>query len=107
MSATSDFYVRDTTTPFGAVLALVAEELDAALGRFGSIASPHEGKAVIEEELDELWLHVKANTGTTNAACEEAIQVAAMGLRYALDLCDPLAALSKREAVSTHSESAA
>lgn len=50
--------------------------------------SPHEGWAVIREELDELWEEVRRKGGGRNAAARwEAIQVAAMGLRYALDLC--------------------
>lgn len=87
-----EFYVADKSTPFGAALALVADELSKALARFASFNSAHEGKAVIEEELDELWEHVKANTGVTDEARTEAIQVAAMALRYVIDLCDPLAA---------------
>jgi hypothetical protein len=68
------------------LLQLVAVELDRALDRFPTLNGPHEGKAVIEEELDELWEHVKANTGRTMAARREAIQVAAMALRYVLDV---------------------
>jgi hypothetical protein len=64
----------------------VARELTDALDRFGSFTSPHEGWAVIREELDELWSHVIANTGRSPEARQEAIQVAAMGLRYAMDL---------------------
>lgn len=67
------------------VLEEVERELTEALARFPSFNSPHEGKAVIEEELDELWEHVKANTGRSPEALREAIQVAAMALRYALD----------------------
>ena len=71
-----------------ALLAAYAEaELRAALTHFAPFNSPHEGKAVIEEELDELWEHVKANSGQTEAARIEAIQIAAMALRYAHDLC--------------------
>lgn len=73
------------------VVDLAAEvrvELGRALGLFAPMHSAHEGKAVIEEEYDELWEHVKANTGASPAAREEAIQLAAMALRYALDVCD-------------------
>lgn len=66
----------------------VRNELGRALGLFAPMHSPHEGKAVIEEEYDELWDHVKANTGGSAAARAEAIQLAAMALRYALDCCD-------------------
>ena len=37
------------------LLDLVGSELDKAMGSFPPFNSPHEGKAVIEEELDELW----------------------------------------------------
>lgn len=73
--------------PIDVVLWDVEVELSKAMIRFQSFNSPHEGKAVIEEELDELWEHVKANTGRSPDARKEAIQVAAMALRYVLDLC--------------------
>jgi hypothetical protein len=69
------------------VLTEVGDELSRALDKFAVFNSPHEGKAVIEEELDELWEHVKANTGRGGEARTEAIQVAAMALRYVIDLC--------------------
>jgi hypothetical protein len=69
-------------------LAITGNELMKARAKFPPFNSPHEGKAVIEEELDELWEHVKANTGTGSEAFWEAIQVAAMALRYAYDLSD-------------------
>lgn len=65
----------------------LADALDAAMTRHAPMHSPHEGHSVIREELDELWEHVRADTGRTAAARKEAIQIAAMGLRYALDLC--------------------
>lgn len=71
-------------------------ELERAIGRFPSFNSPHEGKAVIEEELDELWQHVKENTGRTVEARTEAIQVAAMALRYVHDLCTAAGLQEKR-----------
>lgn len=70
------------------VLLDVDAEIRRALARFPAFNSPHEGKAVIEEELEELWEHVKANTGRSDEARKEAIQVAAMAARYAHDLCD-------------------
>jgi hypothetical protein len=63
-------------------------ELSRALERFDSFNSPHEGWAVIREELDELWDHVKANTGQGLDAHDEAMQIAAMALRYAHDLAE-------------------
>lgn len=67
------------------LLGLVDDELRRAMTRFAPFNSPHEGWAVIREELDELWEHVKANTGKGPEARTEAIQIAAMALRYALD----------------------
>jgi len=61
-------------------------ECQRAMDRFHPFASPHEGWAVIREELDELWEHVRANTGRSPEARKEAIQIAAMALRYAHDL---------------------
>lgn len=69
-----------------ALLVIAGDELTKARDRFAPFNSPHEGWAVIREELDELWEHVKANTGRDPEAYEEAIQVAAMALRYAYDL---------------------
>jgi hypothetical protein len=48
----------------------------------------HEGHSVIREELDELWDEVKADTAYTHAGMKEAIQVAAMGVRFVVELHD-------------------
>lgn len=69
-----------------ALMAEVVAEVRRAEAKHRPIASPHEGYAVILEELDELWEHVRADTGRTPAARKEAIQIAAMGLRYALNV---------------------
>ena len=69
-----------------AVLAEVRKELEFAQDKFPAFHSAHEGYAVIAEELDELWTDVKQNN--TNYARAEAIQVAAMAIRFILDL-DP------------------
>jgi hypothetical protein len=68
----------------------LSDELDRAYAKFGPMASPHEGWAVIREELEpELWEHVCGNTGRSPEARHEALQVAAMAIRYILDLCEP------------------
>lgn len=67
-------------------LAGLKAELYSAMTKHRSMASAHEGHSVIREELDELWDHVKVDTGDTIDARKEALQVAAMGLRYALDV---------------------
>lgn len=54
--------------------------------------SAHEGYAVLREEVDELWDEVKKG-GTEPRSRErmrkEALQVAAMALRFVLEVCDP------------------
>jgi NTP pyrophosphatase (non-canonical NTP hydrolase) len=67
----------------------VIEELTRAMCAFPSFHSAHEGYAVLLEEVDELWDEVKKKQGTRDRAKlrKEAIQVAAMALRFALE-CD-------------------
>ena len=67
-----------------------ALELARAQMLFHRFNGPHEGYAVILEELDELWDEVKASKpGADRAAMrKEAIQVAAMALRFVHDVCD-------------------
>ena len=78
-----------------AVISLVREELLRACEKFDPMASPHEGYAVIAEEVDEMWQEVKH--GTRERAVEEAIQVAAMGARFVMDVCpDPVSLWSDR-----------
>ena len=69
-----------------ATLAELKDELLKACLKHGPMASPHEGISVIREEVDELWDHVKRDTGRTEHARKEALQIAAMGIRYALDV---------------------
>lgn len=59
-------------------------------------ASAHEGFAVLAEEVDELWDLVKLNPKKAGLSDDEyrakmraeAIQVAAMALRFVQDVCD-------------------
>lgn len=64
----------------------VAKELEHATAKHGPMTSAHEGYAVLKEEVDELWDLIKIDAGYTQTARKEAIQVAAMALRYVLDL---------------------
>jgi hypothetical protein len=50
--------------------------------KHGEFRGGHEGYAVILEELDELWEHVKGDSWATDAAYNEAKQVAAMGIKF-------------------------
>lgn len=65
----------------------IAEEVMRATSIHGPLHSPHEGISVIREEVEELWEHVRADTGRCADARTEAIQIAAMGMKYALNLC--------------------
>lgn len=62
----------------------VADELKRAMAKFGPMASGHEGIAVIREEYLEMEREVF--WGTHARAREEAVQVAAMALRFLVDL---------------------
>lgn len=75
--------------PLTRVLNEVREEVAKARAKHAPMNSPHEGHSVIREELEkELWEHVCADTGRSPEARKEALQVAAMGVRYILDLID-------------------
>jgi hypothetical protein len=77
-------------SPFDAVdgaLLDLTDELRRAQDRFAPFHSPHEGLAVIHEEYVELQSHVYGNTGASGEARDEALQIAAMALRYVIDLC--------------------
>ena len=61
----------------------IAAELDRAERKFpDGFHSGHEGWAVIREELDELWRHVRDDTSESFEARRECIQIAAMALRF-------------------------
>lgn len=62
----------------------VRAELSSATRRHGSFHSMHEGLGVIYEEFDELADEIRNND--FELAIEEAKQVAAMGIRFMLDI---------------------
>ena len=65
----------------------VVEELVYACRKFPKFNSAHEGYAVILEELDELWYEIKGhNPKQKEAMREEVIQVAAMAIRFVMDV---------------------
>jgi len=79
------------------VLSEVAEELAHARAVHAPMNGHHEGYAVILEEMDELWEVCKRNThGAVTFPKEakkalmrkEALQVAAMAVRFIEDVCD-------------------
>lgn len=83
--AAEPFHVRRN-----AVVATVVDELNSASARWPAFNSAHEGFAVLKEEVDELWDEVKINQKDRDLAKmrKEAKQVAAMALRFMLDVCD-------------------
>jgi hypothetical protein len=68
------------------ILIEVRTELDRALRLYRDMDSPHEGYAVILEELDELWEEIKKRDGQHEKMQKEAIQVAAMAVRFVLEV---------------------
>lgn len=72
------------------ILAEIHKELDQAVAKFSPMYSPHEGYAIILEELDELWEEVKKqyHVRSKPKMKKEAVQVAAMAMRFVLDLCE-------------------
>lgn len=67
----------------------VTRELVRARSEFPKFSSAHEGWAIIREEVDELWDEVKVNaTFRSNERMrKEAIQIAAMAIRFIEDVC--------------------
>jgi head-tail adaptor len=64
-------------------------ELDRAQ-KWPAMNSAHEGFAVLAEEVDELWEHVKTRQDKRDleATLKEATQVAAMAVRFMMDVCN-------------------
>lgn len=86
------------TERLDAALVAIREEVLSAMDRFAPFNSPHEGYAVILEEVDELWQEVKH--GSRTSAHPEAVQVAAMAVRFLVDLYgerEKLAALGGKD----------
>lgn len=72
----------------------ILKEHERAVNMHPKFNSRHEGYAILLEELDELWEIVKINH-TKHPECrkdmrKEAIQVAAMSIRFIEDCCNDL-----------------
>jgi ADP-dependent phosphofructokinase/glucokinase len=67
----------------------VFEEVQRARNLYTAFNSNHEGYATLLEELDELWDEIKKNKPRewTEEMRKEAIQVAAMAVRFIYDRC--------------------
>lgn len=70
-----------------ALLEEIKEEYKYAVVHFDEFNSAHEGYAVIKEELDELWDEVKKKCNSKKKMRKEALQIAAMGMRFIVDVC--------------------
>lgn len=68
------------------ILACIKWEVEHAEAKHPPMHSAHEGHSVIREEFEELWEHVRADTGRSTEAMLEAIQTAAMCVRYIRDV---------------------
>jgi hypothetical protein len=77
-------FLPETREKINLILQEISNELERATRAYGPFNSPHEGYAVILEELDEMWDEIKANN--FNRSKEEVIQVAAMCVRYLMDI---------------------
>jgi hypothetical protein len=73
----------DKLTPEYANDLILAEYRRARL-KFAPMRGPHEGYAVILEELDEAWDEIKANN--IPMARKEMLQVAAMALAFLVEV---------------------
>lgn len=68
------------------ILQVLEDEYSRAIRLFGKFHSAHEGKAVIEEELDELWDEIKGKQ-RMEELIKEASHVATMAIRFMQDIC--------------------
>jgi NTP pyrophosphatase (non-canonical NTP hydrolase) len=71
-------------------VALASEETSWAVEHWPRFNSAHEAFAILMEEVDELWEHVKTNQKRRDidAMKRECIQVAAMAIRFAAEICN-------------------
>jgi hypothetical protein len=71
------------------MMTAILTEYESASSKYPPFNSTHEGYAVIKEEIDELWDMVKTNKGLlgNSEMKKEAIQIAAMAMRFIKDLC--------------------
>jgi len=72
------------------VAAEALREVERATAQWPPFYNAHEAIAILREEFDELWEHVKTNQKRRDLSAmrAEAIQVAAMAIRFAAEVCD-------------------
>jgi NTP pyrophosphatase (non-canonical NTP hydrolase) len=78
-----------TLSDIDACFADIREEIIRAKTKHpGNFHGPHEGYAIALEEVDELWDEIKKDGGGRDlAARKEAMQAAAMFVRYMAEVC--------------------
>jgi len=86
--------MEDSFNERACIIADILKEHERAVKLHPKFNSRHEGYAVLLEELDELWDLIKLNH-TKHPDCrpemkKEAIQVAAMAIRFIEDCCGDL-----------------
>lgn len=72
------------------LLSQVRGEVKTAIQNWPPFNSAHEGFSVLKEEVDELWDEVKIKQKDRQLTLmrKEALQVAAMAIRFALEVCN-------------------
>lgn len=76
----------------GQIIGDVKTEVTLATGNWPPFNSAHEAFGVLLEEVDELKAHVwtKQKNRDLVAMRKEAVQVAAMAIRFAAEVCDEI-----------------
>lgn len=82
--------MSDTQMTYTEACALARNEIGRARETWPEMHSAHEGFAILLEEVEELKAHVWKNQKRRDlgAMRKEAIQVAAMALAFAVEVCD-------------------
>jgi NTP pyrophosphatase (non-canonical NTP hydrolase) len=81
--------ITRATKDVAPVVQRVLTEVQSAKDNWPPWNSAHEGFAILKEEVDELWDHVKTKQKNRDlkGMQTEAIQVAAMAIRFATEVC--------------------
>lgn len=76
--------------PIAATVHEIIHEVTTAEAKWPPMNSAHEAFAVLNEEVDELWDHVKTKQANRDLPSmrKECVQVAAMAVRFIRDICD-------------------
>ncbi|MDH4163300.1 MAG: hypothetical protein OEW15_11525 [Nitrospirota bacterium] len=78
-----------TVNPYQEIFEEIEAEAVTGREKYGAFNSAHEGFAVLQEEVDELKQHVWTNQSKRDLGGmkKEAMQVAAMAVRFAAECC--------------------